>query len=258
MNILAQIVERKTAEVVERKRGLTLSALQKRSAPPPRDFAVALRAPGISAIAEIKRRSPSRGKLCDDIDAGKLAAAYELGGARAVSVLTDRDFFGGSDEDLQAARAETTIPLLRKDFTIDPYQIYEARALGAGAILLIVRILEDSRLRDLLAVARECKLAALVETHSEPEADRALAAGAEIIGVNARDLDTFMIDLETVFQVKQRIPTSVITVAESGIQTRDDVRRLEKAGFDAILVGETLVRSSDPASKLRELIEGDP
>jgi indole-3-glycerol phosphate synthase len=256
MNILAKIVARKEAEVADRTRRVPLWAIRDQAPPPPRDFVAALRRPGISAIAEIKRRSPSRGVLCACINAGELAAAYERGGARAVSVLTDRDFFGGSEEDLDAARTETMIPILRKDFTIDPYQIYESRALGASAILLIVRILEDSRLQELLAVARECKLAALVETHNEREVERALVAGAEIIGVNARDLDTFKVDPAGVLSVKQRIPASVIAVAESGIQTRDDVLRLEKAGFDAILVGETLVRSPDPAAKLRELIGG--
>ena len=256
MNILAQIVERKTAEVAERKRGVTLAAIQKRSAPPPLDFAAALRMPGISTIAEIKRRSPSRGPLRDGINAAELAAAYESAGARAISVLTDSDFFGGSDQDLDAARASTAIPILRKDFTIDPYQVYEARALGASAILLIVRILDDSQLRDLLAVARACDLPALVETHSPVESDRAVTAGAEIIGVNSRDLDTFDVSLDRAFEVKRHLPANVATVAESGIQTCDDVRRLEDAGFDAILVGETLLRASDPAAKLRELIGG--
>lgn len=257
MNILAKIVERKNAEVAERKAALPLAVLKDRPTPAARDFAAALRAPGMSVIAEIKRRSPSRGWLCENLDAGRLAATYQRGGARAISVLTDRDFFGGSDEDLAAARAGASISLLRKDFTIDPYQVHEAAALGASAVLLIARILEDGLLRDLLAIARACNLAALVETHSEREAERALAAGAEIIGVNARDLDTFAVDLDTALRVKRQLPAAICAVAESGIQSRADVRRLETAGFDAILVGETLVRASDPAAALRGLLEDD-
>jgi indole-3-glycerol phosphate synthase len=255
MNILARIVERKRAEVAERKQRRGSRVLPPRTLPPKCDFAAALRQPGISIIAEIKRRSPSRGPLREGIDAAALAAEYQRAGARAISVLTDLDF-GGSDADLIAAREATSIPLLRKDFTIDPYQIHEARALGASAILLIVRILHDSQLRDLLAVARECDLAALVETHTAAEADRAVAAGAEIIGVNARDLDTFDVSLQRVFDVRRRLQSNVITVAESGIQTRDDVLRLEDAGFDATLIGESLLRALDPAVKLRELLGG--
>ncbi len=205
-------------------------------------------------IAEIKRRSPSKGLLRENLDPAAFARIYEECGARAISVLTDRDFFGGGDDDLRAALAATSIPILRKDFTIDPWQIWEARALGASAILLIVRILHDAFLRELIEVARECELAALIETHNEAEAEQAIAAGATIIGVNARDLDTFVTDFETVFRVKRRIPAGTITVAESAIRTRDDVARAEAAGFDAILVGETLVRADDPGAALRNLL----
>lgn len=255
MNILAQIVDRKRAEVATRAAKLPLDTLKRVQFPGSRrDFAAALRAPGISVIAEIKRRSPSKGLLRETLDPAELARTLQGAGAHAISVLTDRDFFGGSDDDLKAALASATIPLLRKDFTIDPYQIWEARALGASAILLIARILGESRLRELVEITRECGLAALVETHVDAEVQCAIAAGAEIIGVNARNLDTFATDFETVFRLRGRIPAGVLSVAESAIRTREDVQRAQDAGFDAILVGETLMRAHDPAAKLHELL----
>ncbi|MBI5866650.1 MAG: indole-3-glycerol phosphate synthase TrpC [Planctomycetes bacterium] len=256
MNILRTIVEAKKREVAERSRKRSLTALRASPAPPLRSFSAALRTPGISAIAEIKRRSPSRGVLRENIDPAAIARQYERAGAAALSVLTDCDFFGGSDEDLRSARSATSIPVLRKDFIVDSYQIHESRQLGADAILLIVRILDDAQLRDFHALATELGLAVLVETHDATEAERALAAGAQIIGVNARDLDTFEVSLERVFRVKQRISPGCVTVAESGIRDPADVQRLNDAGFDAILVGETLLRSPDPGAKLAALLGG--
>lgn len=253
MNILDTIVKQKQAEVAERKVSRPLSALRDLPATPARDFAAALARPGLSVIAEFKRRSPSRGLLASSLDPALVARAYEAGGAAAMSVLTDREFFGGSETDLQAARAAVCLPVLRKDFTIDEYQVHEARAIGADAVLLIVRILEDALLRDLLAAAGAVGLAALVETHTAEEVDRALAAGARIIGVNSRDLDTFEVRLDAALALRPRIGDA-IAVAESGIQTADDARRVRAAGFDAILVGESLVRSGDPQAKIAELL----
>lgn len=253
MNILDTIVKQKRAEVAERKTSRPLSALRDLPATPARDFAAALARPGLSVIAEFKRRSPSRGLLAESLDPARVARAYEAGGAAAMSVLTDREFFGGSEADLQAARAAVCLPVLRKDFTIDEYQVHEARAIGADAVLLIVRILEDALLRDLLAAAGGVGLAALVETHTAEEVDRALAAGARIIGVNSRDPDTFEVRLDAALALRPRIGDA-IAVAESGIQTADDARRVRAAGFDAILVGESLVRSGDPQAKIAELL----
>lgn len=255
MNILAQIVERKRNEIATRSALLPLPSLKNMICPTPRrDFAAALRTPGIAVIAEIKRRSPSKGLLRENLDPSVFGRMYQDSGASAISVLTDRDFFGGGDEDLKAALVSTTIPILRKDFTIDPWQIWEARSLGASAVLLIVRILPQSLLRELIEVAQECELAALVETHNEAEAEQAVAAGAKIIGVNARDLDTFATDFDGIFRVRARIPAGVVSVAESSIRTRADVMRAESAGFDAILVGETLVRAANPGAALRDLL----
>lgn len=253
MNILDTIVKQKQAEVAERKTSRPLSALRDLPATPVRDLAAALARPGLSVIAEFKRRSPSRGLLAESLDPALVARAYEAGGAAAMSVLTDREFFGGSEADLQAARAAVCLPVLRKDFTIDVYQVHEARAIGADAVLLIVRILEDALLRDLLAAAGGVGLAALVETHTAEEVDRALAAGARIIGVNSRDLDTFEVRLDAALALRPRIGDA-IAVAESGIQTAEDARRVRAAGFDAILVGESLVRSGDPRAKIAELL----
>lgn len=255
MNILDRIVKQKQAEVAERKAARPLSALRDQPVAPPRDFAAALARPGLSVIAELKRRSPSRGLLAESLDPALVARAYEAGGAAAMSVLTDREFFGGSESDLQAARGAVCLPVIRKDFTIDEYQVHEARSIGADAVLLIVRILEDALLCDLLAAATGAGLAALVETHTAEEVDRALAAGARIVGVNSRDLDTFEVRLDAALALRPRIGDA-IAVAESGIQTAEDAARVRAAGFDAILVGESLVRSGDPAGKIAELLGG--
>lgn len=212
-----------------------------------RGFAAALSAPGISVIAEVKRRSPSRGILNADLDPTRQAAKYEQGGAAAISVLTERDHFSGSPADLEAVRRSVALPVLRKDFIIHPSQVWESAAMGADAILLIVAILDGRALSSLLAEANEARLPALVEVHSADEAARAIDAGAGIIGVNNRDLTTFEVDLATAEGLASRIGGRAIRVAESGIHTPADVRRMADAGYDAVLVGESLVRSADPA-----------
>jgi indole-3-glycerol phosphate synthase len=205
-------------------------------------------------IAEIKRRSPSKGDLAPDLDPVVTAKAYETGGAAALSVLTDQLFFGGSVDDLRSAREATAVPVLRKDFTIDETQVLEARAIGADALLLIVAAVpDDALLADLHAFAGDLGLTALVEVHDEVEVDRALAAGAIVVGVNCRDLGTFAEDLGVAERLVRRLPPEVIAVAESAIRAPADAGRMAAAGFDAVLVGEALVRSPDPAALVGEL-----
>lgn len=251
--MLERIIARKRQEVAERRARRPLTALRDLPSPPLRDFAAALAAPGLSIIAEIKRRSPSRGALRADLDPRQLAGSYERGGAAALSVLTDRDFFGGSETDLLEARARVRLPVLRKDFTIDEYQVHEARALGADAILLIVRVLAQTQLAELLAAAAGLGLAALVEVHDERELETAVTSGAMLIGVNNRDLSRFEVSLAPAKRLRSRIPPDCLCVAESGIETREDVRVLESLGYDGVLIGETLVRAADPCARLREL-----
>lgn len=251
MSLLNEIVENKRREVDARK-----AAPRAAIAPTPwRDFASALRAPGLSVIAEIKRRSPSRGPIRDTLDPSEVARDYAAAGAAAISVLTESKWFGGSDADLALARAAVPLPILRKDFTLDAFQIREAGALGADAVLLILRILTEIELRSMLAVARDAGLAALVEVHNERELECAVSAGAAIIGINSRDLDTLRIDLDAALRLRARIPPASLAVAESGIHTADDVRRVADAGFDAMLIGESLLRAANPGLKLRELLE---
>ncbi|MGW5133683.1 indole-3-glycerol phosphate synthase TrpC [Streptomyces sp. NPDC004135] len=222
-------------------------------APPPRDFAAALREPGLAVIAEMKPRSPSKGPLTDDYRPAERARAYREGGAAALSVLTHEDGFGGSPEHLGVARAESQLPVLRKDFITDEYQLLEARALGADAVLLIVAALPATRLAELLARTRELGMEALVETHDAGEVDTALAAGATVIGVNHRDLRDFTIDRTLSARLRPRIGSGRILVAESGIRDAHDARALARAGVDAVLVGELLMRADDPAATIKEL-----
>jgi indole-3-glycerol phosphate synthase len=223
------------------------------AAPPPRAFAAALAAPGMSVIAEIKRRSPSKGDLAPGLDPARLAACYEGGGAACVSVLTDEPHFAGCTADLVSARAACALPVLRKDFTVCTGDVLEARAMGADAVLLIVAALEAPELGEYLRTAGELGMAALVEVHDEAELEKALQAGAVVVGVNQRDLHTFEVDRHRAERVAAAIPAGVVRVAESGIRDRADVARLEDAGFDAVLVGETLVRAADPAGQLARL-----
>jgi len=257
-NLLDGIVAHKRREVAERKAARPVDELTGAALPPTVDFVAALRASRITAIAEIKRRSPSRGALRSELDVADIARRYADHGAAALSVLTDRAFFGGQHEDLEVAKRTTGLPVLLKDFIVDAYQIHEARLTGADAILLIVRILTDAELREFVQVARQRGLGTLVETHNEAELTRAVDCGAELIGVNNRDLDTFAIDLNTCLRLKERIPAACIAVAESGIHTRDDVERVEAAGYDAMLVGEALMSAADPGRKLAELLGRSP
>ena len=257
MSILDDIV-RDTREELARRRAARPSAELERACRglgAPRDLEGALRpAPGgVALIAEVKRASPSRGVLAADIDPAALARAYAAAGAAAISVLTDAKYFRGSLDDLARVRAVVDVPLLRKDFTLDEYQLWEARAAGADAVLLIVAILPPPRLRDLLAAAKGLGLAAPVEGPTAAGPDAALAAGSRVVGINNRDLTTFETRLETTLELAPLVPPGPLVVSESGFQTAADVRRVVAAGVRAVLVGEGLVRAPDVAAKVREL-----
>jgi indole-3-glycerol phosphate synthase len=224
------------------------------SAYTPLDFAAALRRPQLAVIAEMKQRTPSMGVLSENYRPADLAHAYVEGGAAAISVLTHMAGFGGRVEHVRAVRAATDLPILRKDFVTDPYEVAEARACGADAVLLIVAALEPVQLRDLIAVAKSRGIDALVEVHDEQQTYAALEAGAQVIGVNHRDLHTFTVDLGLTERLRKLVPQTVVLVAESGIHSVDDARRMREAGADAILVGELLMRSADPAAQIRELV----
>ncbi len=221
---------------------------------PPRDFAGALKTGVLTCIAEIKRRSPSKGELHPDLQPDVVAKEYVAGGAACLSVLTDAEHFGGSVADLQQAQHASGLPVLRKDFSVQEADVVDARLMGADAVLLIVAALDDDELSRFVARAGSLGLAALVEVHDKPELARALAAGARVVGVNQRDLRTFEVDHDRACALAAHIPADVMAVAESGISTAADARRLAEAGYDAILVGETLVRSDDRAETLKGLI----
>jgi indole-3-glycerol phosphate synthase len=224
------------------------------SAPAPRGFASSLRAAsGLAVIAEIKRRSPSVPDMNPDLDPALMAKAYADGGAAALSVLTDETYFGGSADDLQAARAAVDVPVLRKDFTVSVADVRAARAMGADAVLLIAAALDDDELRDCHAAAVDLGLDVLVEIHDEPELERALRVGASVVGVNQRDLHTFKVDHERALRMASVIPSDVVRVAESGVRGTDDARRLRDAGYDAVLVGQTVVTAGDPSEMVRSL-----
>ena len=254
MNLLERIVSHKREEVKKRKSIVSVETLQSGNLPETRDFKSALEKEGISIIAEIKRMSPSAGVMREDFDPTRIARTYEKNGASAISVLTDQKFFGGSDEFLIEVKKEVTLPLLRKEFVVDAYQIYESRVLGADAVLLIARILTPAELGRFISIAKKLGLASLVEVHAEDELAGALSTEAEIIGINNRDLDTLRVDIQTSLRLKRMIPEGHVIVSESGIKTREDVLRLEEAGFDAVLVGETLMRSEESGGKLKELL----
>jgi len=246
-DILARIVDTKREELASLHPRAAELRSRAASASPPRPFAAALADPSrVSLIAEVKRRSPGAGDIDSALDPVGLATRYEAGGAAALSILTDGPWFGGGLPDLEAVRSAVTLPCLRKDFTLDPLQLHEARAHGADAILLIVRILEDPALRELREEAESLGMGVLVEAHDAEEVDRALASGATILGVNNRDLASFGTSLEVTFGLLPRVPDAVTLVSESGIRTPDDVAALAARGVDAILVGEALVRSGRP------------
>jgi indole-3-glycerol phosphate synthase len=221
-----------------------------------RDFAAAISGPGIHVIAEMKQASPSRGVVRKDYRPRELAQGYEAGGAAALSVLTEEDYFHGSLTDLIDARDAVSLPVLRKDFIVDSYQIYESAAAGADAVLLIVAALADQGLREMIELAQGLRVAALVEVHTEEELDHAVGAGARIIGVNNRNLKTLDVDLETSFRLRSKIPAACVAVSESGIQKPEDLRRLAQAGFSAVLIGESLLVADDPGRELAQLLEG--
>ena len=223
--------------------------------PPVRGFRTALGQPGLSVISEVKRRSPSKGDLFGGLDPATLAGQYAAGGASCLSVLTDADNFGGSADDLQAARAAVALPVLRKDFTVHERDVLDARIMGADAVLLIVAALSDDELQRFHALAVEVGLDVLVETHDEPELERGLAAGASLVGVNQRDLVTFEVDHERAQRMGSVMPAGVVSVAESGVRGPDDAAALAAAGYDAVLVGESLVTSGDPERAVAALRE---
>lgn len=255
-DILAEICARKRGEVADAIELRSLEAIESdaREAPVPRDFSGTLESPGISLIAEIKRASPSKGEIAPDLEPSSLARAYEDAGASAISVLTDEAGFAGTLADLAAARESTSLPVLRKDFIVDPYQVFEARAAGADAILLIVGAIDSGDLEAMLELADDLGMASLVEVHDGRELKIALDSGAAIVGVNNRDLRTFEVSLTTCIDLSEEIPSWVLGVAESGISSRGDVELVESAGYDAILVGESLLISGNVEGQVRELL----
>lgn len=244
---------RRLPELTDRSESLMAVASR---LPPPPSFRRALEAPGMSVIAEVKRRSPSRGDLAPDLDPPAQALRYAAGGAAAVSVLTEPEYFSGSPDDLAAVAGAVDIPVLRKDFIVHPAQVWEARALGASAVLLIVGVLDRHELASLLAVCAEAGLDPLVEVHDAAEARIAVDAGARIVGVNNRDLTDFSVDLATAEAVAPLLAEVPVTIAESGIFTGADAARMAAAGYDAVLVGEALVKAPDPAALVREMRGG--
>lgn len=255
MDILRKIVEHKRRELEEKKAKFNLSVLREEAEKlkVPRNFRDALSREGINIIAEVKKASPSRGVIREDFNPVEIARSYERGGARAISVLTDEKFFHGSPFYLRQVAESVKLPVLRKDFIIDEFQIYGARVLGASSFLLIVSILSDSQLKDFIFLGRELGMEPLVETHTEEEVERALSAGAEIIGVNNRDLRTFNVSLSTTMNLLPLIKSEgKVAVSESGIRGKEDILYLREAGVDAFLVGETLMRSRNPEEVLRE------
>jgi len=257
--ILQKILERKREEVAHRRQRDSISSLEQRIAAqsPARGFAAALQqrvaATSPAVIAEVKKASPSKGVIRDDFQPAQIAASYQKGGACCLSVLTDVDFFQGADSYLQEARAACDLPVLRKDFTVDPYQVIEARAIGADAVLLIVAALEDEQMQELARTAVELGLDVLVEVHDRAELDRALDLGTPLIGVNNRDLHTFETRLETTLELLPYVPADHVVVTESGIHTAEDVALMRNHQVYGFLVGEAFMRAPEPGEKLREM-----
>ncbi len=255
MGIIDQLIDGAREGVEARKRETPQAELEGQLSGRGRDrpFQEALTRPGLSVIAEFKRRSPSRGDISPDADVATQVAAYERGGAAALSVLTDGPHFGGSLDDLRAARAAATLPIIRKDFIVDRYQLYEAAVHGADAVLLIVRALSDRQLAALYEEARELDLDCLVEVHDEEELERALEVDVEVIGINNRDLDEQGVDIQTTFELMPDVPAGKTVVSESGISGREELYELERVGVDAVLIGGHLMTSGDPEMAMREL-----
>jgi indole-3-glycerol phosphate synthase len=253
--ILDQIAASTRLRVAEAEKCIPLAAMREKAEAMPQrgGFAEALAKPGLSFICEIKKASPSKGIIAPAFPYLDIAAAYEAAGAAAISVLTEPAYFQGANRYLSEIAAQTALPLLRKDFTVSSYQIYEAKVMGASAVLLICALLERESLREYLAIATSLGLAALVETHDEQEVEMALEAGASIIGVNNRDLATFEVDITLSYRLRRLVPPACVFVAESGIAAPEDVALLREAGVDAVLVGETLMRAGDVGMELRRL-----
>ena len=256
MTVLDEIIDGVRADLADRQQHVSLDQLREAvdHVPLAIDPMPALRRPGVGVIAEVKRRSPSKGELADIPDPAVLASAYEAGGASVISVLTERRRFGGTLDDLRAVRAAVRIPVLRKDFIVTDYQLWEARAAGADLVLLIVAALDQPLLEALHEQALDLGMTPLVEVHDEAEVERAVAAGATLVGVNARNLKTLEVDRETFPRVAAAVPQDSVKVAESGIRGPEDVQVLARSGADAVLVGETLVRGHDPRAAVAALI----
>ena len=256
---LEELVAATWSALERRKSEQPLSELERRvdTRSEGRPFSEALSRPGTSVIAEHKRRSPAAGTIREGTSCAEIVLAYERGGAAAISVLTEEANFGGSLADLDEARDATDLPILRKDFTVDPYQVYEAKAAGADAVLLVVAALDPARLGMLHGLTRDLALDALVEVHTEEELEAALAAGADVLGVNNRNLDDFTVDIQRTFDLLSEVPAGVTVVSESGITTRAQVEDLEQVGVDAVLIGEALMRADDPEAALRELTRSE-
>ncbi len=254
--ILDEIVANKIREIESSKRQTSLAEMQRRAKqqPPPLDFMAALNSAGIKLIAEVKKASPSKGIIRHDFDAVKTAKVYEKNGAAAISVLTDEKFFQGKLEYLSGVKRSVRIPILRKDFILEPYQVYESRAYGSDAVLLIVSILTSDRFKDLLKLSHSLGMSCLVEVHNENELKIALGTNARIIGINNRDLTTMKTDFTTTERLRPLIPSDRLIVSESGIKDRRDIEILEKLGINAALVGETLMASTDIGAKVKELL----
>jgi indole-3-glycerol phosphate synthase len=254
--MLNKIIARKREELKSRKQTMPLATLKERLSQrgAPLDLAAALRSEPVRLIAEVKRASPSRGILCPDFDPVALASDYARGGAAAISVLTEENYFGGSLDHLAAIREAVKLPLLRKDFIFDIYQIYETAAYGADALLLIAAVLSQEQLGQLLSLSHRLGLKCLVEIHNEIEAGRALSCGAEIIGINNRDLRTFETDINTTRRLRPLLPREQIVVSESGIRSREDIKKLKQWRINAALIGEALVTAADKPAKLREFL----
>jgi indole-3-glycerol phosphate synthase len=259
VGIIEQLIEGAREGVQERKRELPQAELEAQLSARGEDrpFQEALTRPGLSVIAEFKRRSPSKGDIAPGADVASQVSAYERGGAAALSVLTDRLHFGGTLEDLRAARNAASLPIIRKDFIVEPYQLYEAAVNGADAVLLIVRALSDRGLAALYEEARALDLDCLVEVHDAEELERALEVDAEVIGINNRDLDEQRVDIQTTFELMPDVPAGKTVVAESGISGREELMELDRVGVDAVLIGGALMTAPDPELKTRELTGAD-
>jgi indole-3-glycerol phosphate synthase len=258
VSVLSRIVDSTRHDVERRRREVPLAELESRLADRGQDrpFSEALAGPGVSIIAEHKRRSPSAGPIREGATVADIVGAYERGGAAALSILTEREHFGGSLDDLREARAVSNLPILRKDFIVDPYQVYETAAAGADALLLIVAALDADDLARLFAEASSIDLDVLVEVHDEEELEHALELDADVIGINNRDLTDFTVDLNRTFELLSDVPAGKLVVSESGLYTREQLDELERVGVDAVLVGERLMRAPDPEHGLRELLGG--